>query len=157
MGQFFLTCNAMEHGRARGMMPLVKYFLLITLWITGDPRLMRLVRYFLPIRLSIARQPGLTRLGKSEDCYVWQDRYRWNHQMLKGWSYRKPDALWRLYLLQLFVVVGLLDLQLFFILFVHVNTGNSVPAVFLWPSSAIVSLHVFFSLQWFGPETIEHD
>jgi len=45
-GQFVLTCKAMEHGRTEGMMPLVKCFLQIELWIVGEPGLMPLVKYF---------------------------------------------------------------------------------------------------------------
>jgi len=51
----------------------------------------------------------------------------------------------------------ILLLILFYVLFVLVNTGNSVPAVFLLFSSVIVSLHVSFSFWRFRPETIEHD
>ena len=58
-GQFLLTCNAMERGRAGGMMPLVKYFLHIELWIAGEPGLMPLVKYFLNIKLWIAGEPEL--------------------------------------------------------------------------------------------------
>ena len=56
-GQFFLTCNAMEHGRAGGIMPLVKYFLHIELLIWREPGLMALGRDFLPIMLWIAGEP----------------------------------------------------------------------------------------------------
>jgi hypothetical protein len=79
--------------------------------------------------------------------------------MQEGRSYRTPAALWRWYLLHLFIIVLLLDILtlLFFVHLVLANTGNSVPAVFLWPGSIIVSLHVSFSLPWFGPEMIEHD
>jgi len=82
-GQFYLTCNAMEHGRARGMMPLVKYFLHIELWIAGEPGLMPLVKYFLPFKLWIAEETGLMPLvqyflhielwivGESDACYLW--------------------------------------------------------------------------------------
>ena len=93
-------------------------------------------------------------------CNLSQDSYRSSHETREGWSYRTPVALLRPYLLLLFIVVLLLDillLLLFFVLFVLVNTGNSVPAVFLWPGSIIVSLHISFSFKWFGPETIEHD
>jgi len=91
-GHFFLTCNAMEHGRARGMMPLVKYFLHIELWIAGEPRLISLVKYFLPIKLRIAGEPGLMPLvkkflhielwivGDSEACYLSQDVHRSSHE-----------------------------------------------------------------------------
>ena len=152
-------------------MPLVKYFLHIELWIAGEPGLMPLVKYFLHIKLWIAGEPGLMPLvkyflhielwivSKSEACYLWQHLYRSSHETREGRSYWTPDALWGPYLLLLFIVVLLLDvlLLLFLVLFVLVNTGNSVPAVFLWPSRVIVSLHVSFSFRWFGPETIEHD
>jgi len=36
-GQFILTCNAIEHGRAGGMMPRGRDFLHIELWIAGEP------------------------------------------------------------------------------------------------------------------------
>jgi hypothetical protein len=71
---------------------------------------------------------------------------------------RTPEALWRPYHLLLFIVVlVLLVLHLLFIVLFVVNTGNSIPALFLLPSSVIVSLHVTVSFRWFGPETIEHD
>jgi len=63
-GQFFLTCNAMEHGRAGGIMPLVKYFLHIELLIWREPGLMALGRDFLPIMLWIAGEPWLMPLVK---------------------------------------------------------------------------------------------
>jgi hypothetical protein len=63
-GQFFLTCNAIECGGAGGMMPLVKYFLHIELWIVGEPELMPLVKYFLRIKLWIRGEPGLMPLDK---------------------------------------------------------------------------------------------
>jgi hypothetical protein len=110
-------------------MPLVKYFLHIELWIVGE----------------------------LEAYHLWQDLYRWSNEMQERRSYRMPDAWWRPYLLVLFIVDLLLGLLLFFVLFVLVNTGNSVPAVFLWPSSVIISLHVSFGFRWFGPETIEDD
>jgi len=152
-------------------MPLVKYCLHIELWIAEEPGLMPLVKYFLPIKLWIAGEPGLMPLveyflhielwivGESEACYRWQDLYRSSHETGEGRSYRTPDALWRPYLLSLFIVVLLLAmfLLLFFVLFVLVNTGNLVPVVILWPSSVIFSLHVSFSFQWFGPEKVEHD
>ena len=133
-------------------MPLVKYFLHIEQWIAGEPGLMSLVTYFLHIELW--------NMGESEASYLWQDSYRSSHETREGRSYRTPDALWRPYHLLLFIVVLLLVLLLllFFILFVLINnTGISVPAVFLWPSIVIVSLHVSFSFRGFGPETIEHD
>jgi len=151
-GQIFLTCNAMERGRAGGMMPLVKYFLHIELWIAGEPGVMPPIKYFLHIELWI--------VGELETCYLWQDLYRSSHETREGRSYRTPDALWRPYLLLLFIVVLVLVLLLllFLVVFVLVNnTGISVPAVFLWPSIVIISLHVSFSFRWFGQETIEHD
>jgi hypothetical protein len=58
-GKIFLTCNAMERGRAGGIIHLVKNFLHIELWIVGEPGLMPLVSYFLHIKLWIAGEPGL--------------------------------------------------------------------------------------------------
>jgi len=86
-GQCVLTCNAMEHGRARGMMPLVKYCLHIELWIAGEPGLMPLVEVFLNIKFWITGEPRLMSLvkyflwielwivGELEACYLWQDVY----------------------------------------------------------------------------------
>jgi len=130
-------------------MPLAKYFLHIELWITGEPGLMPLVKYYLHIELWI--------VGESEACSLRQDLYRSNHEPLVGPRYRTPDALWRPYLLLLFMVILLLDLILFLVFFVLINTGNSVLVVFRWPSSVIVSLHVSFGFRWFGPEMIDHD
>jgi hypothetical protein len=59
--------------------------------------------------------------------------------------YKIPDALWRTYILLIFIVVLLLDLLLIFMLFVLINYGNSVPVIFFWPSRVIFSLHVSFS------------
>jgi hypothetical protein len=42
--QFFLMCNAIELGRAGGMISQVKYFLHIKLWIVGEPGMMLLVK-----------------------------------------------------------------------------------------------------------------
>jgi len=44
-GQLILTCNAMECGRAREMMPLVKWFLHIELGIPAKPELVPPVKY----------------------------------------------------------------------------------------------------------------
>jgi hypothetical protein len=63
-GQFFMTCNAIERGRAGGMMPLVKNFLHIKLWIEGEPGLMPLVKGFLHLKLWNAGEPGLMPLVK---------------------------------------------------------------------------------------------
>jgi hypothetical protein len=146
----FLPINLWTVGEP-GLMPLVKYFLSIKLWIMGEPGQMPVVKYFLHIELWI--------VGESDACYLWQDLYRSNHETGEGRSYRTPDDLWRPYLLLLFIVVIFLDflLLLLFVLFVLVNTGKSVPVVFFWPSRVIVSLHVSFSIRWFGPETIECD
>jgi len=169
---FFLICKAMERGRARKMIPLVKDFLHIELWIAGEPGRMPLVKYFLHINLWIAGDPGLMPLvkyflhielwivGESEPCYLWQALYRSSHETREHRRYRTPDALWRPYFLLLLNAVPLLVplLLLFFVLFVLINTiGVSHPAVFLWSGIVIVSLHVSFSFRWFGPETIEHD
>lgn len=111
---------------------------------------MPLVKYLQHIELRI--------VGELEACYLWLEVYRLNHETLKGWSNRTPDALRRPYVLLLFIVVLFLDLLLvlFFILFILIITGNSVHAVFFWPSSIIGSLLVSFSSWWFEPESIEH-
>jgi len=101
----------------------------------------------------------------SQDWCLWRTLFyissygSWvSDEMGEGQSYWTPEALWRPYLLLLFIVILLLLilLSIMFIRFV-VNTGNSIPAAFLWLSSVVVSLHVTFSFRWFGPETIEHD
>jgi len=110
-----------------------------------------MIKYFLHIELRIG--------GESEACFLWQDLYRSSHETGEGESYRTPDGLWRPYLFLLFIVVLVLDLLLllFFVFLVVINSSKLVPAVFLQPSSIIVSLHVSFNFRWFGPETIEHD
>jgi len=167
-GQVFLTCNAMEHGRAGGMMPLAKYFLHIELRIVGEPGLMTRVKYFLHIKLWIVGELGLMPLvryclhielwikGRSEASYLRYDLYWWSHEMWEGRRKRTPDTLWRPYCLLLLMDVLLVDYLLLRVLvrFVLVNNSISVPVVFLQPSSIKVSLHVSFSLRWFGPEMI---
>jgi len=88
-----------------------------------------------------------------------QDVYGLSHETREDQSYRTPDALWRPYLLLLCIIILPHHLLLLIVLlFVHNNsTGISVPAVFLWPSIVIVSLHITFSFRWFVPETIDHD
>jgi len=71
-GQIFLTCNAMQGGRARGMMPLVKNFRHIELWIAGEPGLMPLVKYFLHLEVCI--------MGELEASYRWQEVSRSSHE-----------------------------------------------------------------------------
>jgi hypothetical protein len=63
-GQFVLTCNAMERGRAGEMVHQVKYFLHIKLWITGEPGLIPLVKNFVQIQLWIAGKPPLMPMVK---------------------------------------------------------------------------------------------
>jgi len=169
--QFFSTCNTMEHGRAGGMIPLVKKFLHMELWIAGEPGLRALVTHYPPITLWITGEPELVVadeyfrhielwiVGESEACYLCQDLYGSSNETREGQRYRTPDTLWKPYLVLLCIVNLLLNLLflLFCVLFVLINTGNSVPTVFLWPSSIIVSLDVSFSFWWFGQETIEHD
>jgi len=167
-GQFLFTCNAMECGTAGGMMPLLKHFLHIEQYIAGEPGLMHLVKYILPIKLWIVGEPGLMPLfkyfqhielwilGELEACYHLQNAYRSIDETRNGLSNSTPGTLSSAYLLLLFIVVLILNVLLLlhlFVLFVFVYTGNSVPTVFFWPNSIIVSLHVFYSYWWIGPET----
>jgi len=93
------------------MMPVVKYFRNIKLWIAREPGLIPLVKYFLPIKLWIARESGLMPLlkyclhielwimGESKAGYLWQDLYRSSTDMGEGRSNWRPYAVWRPYLL----------------------------------------------------------
>jgi len=65
LSQFWFTCASMESGRARGMVPLVKYIPPIELWIPGEPRLILLVKFGQNIRLRITGAPGLTTLANN--------------------------------------------------------------------------------------------
>jgi len=50
-GKFVVTCNAMEHSKAREIMPLVEYIVHIVVWIEGKPALMLLLKKCLLLEL----------------------------------------------------------------------------------------------------------
>jgi heme/copper-type cytochrome/quinol oxidase subunit 4 len=77
--------------------------------------------------------------------------------MGEGQSNWMPEPTCKVYILLLCIIDLLLHLLLCFVLFITVNAGNLVPALYLWPSRIMILLHVYFSFWWFQPEMIEHN